>query len=201
MPPRYDIRISHYQFKRAYGASWLRIFYQRKYSYSEGFDSKSQCYDYVSDSMYSILGNASEYSPFGDKYEFLLEYPEIEGYNRWKQTDFPTKNKEKVGVSPVKGYENVSISWNIQYWGGLSVSLSPTSLLDGSIGNYYFWFSICYLKNVGDYDDKMPGPSLIHEVILWMRVSDIFFPTYANHRFFLTHLVFSLVTIFAIINC
>ena len=189
MHPRYDVRIGHYQFKRAHGASWLRIFYQRKYSLSEGFESKTQCSEYISDSMYSILEQSSHYSPQEGKYEFLLEYPGIRGYNHWKQTYFPTNVSDSIGTYPVEGYENISISWdrNIHEWGGLALSLTSFTLIDGSIGVNDFWYSICYLKNVGSYDDKMPGPELVHEVILWMRISDIFYPTCRIHRHFFTH--------------
>ena len=92
----------------------------------------------ISERKYSILSEVQEW-PHSGKYEFLLQYPELEGYNRWKQTNFPLSEAYYQGKQEVEGYENVSITWTTRQWAGLQNS-TGCSLLEGSISvtNWYY---------------------------------------------------------------
>ena len=180
MAPHIDVGVNHYQFKRAKGLSWVRIFYQKKTTDSDGFDSKEQCFHFTSSpQQYSILAEASKY-PKNEQglYEFLLEYPGKAGYNHWMQPEYPFNITTSPVNQTVEGYQNVSVSWTLYHWGGLLLSSNSCAFLDGSTGPQEFWYSICYLKNCGKYGSQFPGNGeLANEVILWQRISSIFFHT------------------------
>ena len=132
----------------------------------------------------------------------MLEYPGIPGYNRWKQSIFPTKEPNNISKSAATGYSPVSISWNGSFWGGLSRSISIYALLDGSFDkksqNFAWYYVVGFLStcSISSYQKVFPGPSTtVNTVLLWMRIPDIeasFFCTASNIHSSLPRFIFVL---------
>ena len=160
--------------------TWLRIFY---HNMQQGgpFANQSEARHSISDYKYSILEDVSidpKYKYKG-KYEFLIEFSDTKGYNWWRQSIFPLyeDDNESIG-SNVTGYEDVSIRWRDNNWGGLAHTVREhrgciPSLLDGSIKITNFYYTIGNNNCYGGYPKLTPsntGPG-VNEVTLWMRVS------------------------------
>ena len=174
--------IGKYHYKRFRGASWLRIFYHNA-KLGKGFNSESEAKSSNTKYKFSILEEVNdERYKFNGKYEFLLQFSERgEGFNWWRQTNFPLNEKDDdTTKNMVIGYENVSISWFEHEWGGLAKSiLSHGScvpcLIDGSIGSPNYHYAIGNYGCNGYFLDSTPSNEItaVDEVILWMRVPDI----------------------------
>ena len=163
--------------KIAHGCRWLKVFYHDSStssffsSYSEALSSKTQY-------KYSIIGEIDSKYQFNGKYEFLLEYPGIDGYNRWRQTYNPKDNPETSGQAAI-GYEGVNISFPGRFWGGLVRSTNSNTAFEGSAGHANWWFAIgCYNPEVSP--NLFPGPALsdtqyitVTKVFLWVRIDHI----------------------------
>ena len=176
--------ISKYHFKRFRGASWLRIFYHNA-KIAGPFSGDDEALSINEVNKFSILGeiNASDKYRYNGKYEFLIQFSQREGFNWWRQTNFPLneKNDESIGKS-VEGYENISITWNDWSWGGLAKTVlnyqgCPPCLLDGSIGisNFFYCIGSNACNNIyvnSTPPNENPG---IDEVVLWIRISDLIF--------------------------
>ena len=168
---------SNFRFKYDLNVYWMKIFHHN----STGniyFNSKSEALSCNSEKKFSLLGNLGEYDKIDGFFEFLLEYPELSGYNRWKQEVNPLLIAENSNLSPATGYQPISISWNGSFWGGLVKSSHSDTFLDGSTNIEYYWYSIGQLfdyKNTGGF----PGPNniIVKECILWLRIS----PNNINH--------------------
>ena len=74
--------------KNELGATWVKIFYQKVEKEGDAFKTNEDALSADNNNQFSILLEASQWSHHGP-YEFLLQYPEYSGYNRWKQTNFP----------------------------------------------------------------------------------------------------------------
>jgi len=174
--------IAVYYTKNQHGCIWLKIFHHNGYGGSM-FRDFSHALSSDEPNLYSILHKITDSYKINGKFEFLLEYPELSGYNRWKQSYHPIN--ENDDVRPVRGYEAISISWQTEYWGGLTKSSRiGNTLIDGSCGHSYWFYSIGAYQNnewiiakCPSTKNCIPGPSgSVREVILWVRVTttDIF---------------------------
>ena len=75
------------------GINWLLIFYH---------NTKNQDYFVVESlflfsntpTMFSLWGLITEEFKIDGYYEFLLEYPDYDGFNQWKQSKFPLDVQE-----------------------------------------------------------------------------------------------------------
>lgn len=119
------------------GSKWIRIFHHNNLKGTVYWDSLSQITTsggYESSYKQSVLYNLDAYKNKSNQYEFLLEYSDISGYNRWIQTSNPVNTIENV-----TGYKAINISWNTNSWYGLAKSNSGSTLLDGvkESGIYY----------------------------------------------------------------
>lgn len=138
---------------------WTRIFY---HNVNEGFfydkdevllyskeDPESQKY-----SILQELDNLKDSSEF----VFYLRYPEMdllgEG-NFWKQSSNPL-------VSSIENYEGISIKYSNNYWGGLELSSSDSTLIDGSVKNGYWFYAIGALHR---WKKGIPGPINSVEIV------------------------------------
>lgn len=156
------------------GAVWLRIFHHNNLNGTELWSSISQSsledgYDVLH--RQSILAYLDDYK--GESgFEFLLEYSDLEGYNRWIQSTNPLKTTKNSSMTKVPGYQSVSISWNTANWGGLAKSNSGATLLDGSIGNNNWFYAIGAKTN---YNGGIPGPNQVitGSVDLWVRIDNL----------------------------
>lgn len=150
--------------------AWLKIFRHKLDSVNpQYFDTRDPEYN-LEKNTFSILKLISNRFRIDGKFEFLLEYSNLNGYNQWKQTLNPLEEIEELGKS-VLGYEDVSISWNQNSWGGLVRSTSTVTLLDGSVGEGSYFYAIG-LKDVWSNYGSIPtyGSTNTDEVNLWVRV-------------------------------
>ena len=151
--------------KYAYDAAWAQILYHNTHRGTVLFASATEAKSSTAFDKYSILGNLDKFKTSGGVWEMLLEYPGVSGYNRWKQTSNPATTSESV-----TGYTAVNISWNSNSWGGLALSNSGSTLIDGSI-NHGNWFYA-----IGSYtawSGGVPGASsAVSHVSLWNRIDD-----------------------------
>ena len=158
------------------GATWLKIFYHDSSS-GKFFSNYSEVLKFSSSCKFSVIGEVDSKYKYKDKYEFLLEYPEFNKYNRWRQTLNPKDNPEVEGQK-AKGYEAIDIAYSGMYWGGLVKSSYTQSAFDGSAGHKYWYFAIgCYQS--WPSDNKFPGPAIyefnyyvVSKVILWVRIDN-----------------------------
>lgn len=89
-------------------------------------------------------------------YEFILEYPELNNYQRWKQTSNPVTTYDAVS-----NYTPIHISWTKDNWGGMarqnsSINTKTSCLLSGGIGTANWWYALCSYAN---YQGGIPGPN------------------------------------------
>ena len=154
-------------YKHAYHANWFLIFHHNS---AGGYFSNNELLMYYSDHKYSALGSLEKYRINGF-FEFLLEYPELDGYSRFIQISNPTQTKS------IEGYKKKHLSWETRGFGGLALS-SDTSYtyIDGTPGNAINWHYA-----IGSYtkwtDGYIPGPFYVgegkidlQEVNLWIRI-------------------------------
>ena len=123
---------------------------------------------------YSIIGSIDDNYRINDKFEFLLEYPSLAGFNQWLQT-INLANETETFITegkPSTEYEPISINFHTRYCGGLVKNLNPNTDIDGSTHHEYWYYSIAPYK----YNKKQyPGPNLydIYMTYLWLRVNPI----------------------------
>ena len=191
------------QTREEYGARWLKIFYHNSNN-KVFFASEKEALFVVSSQKFSFLKYLNKIQRYeSTKYEFLLEYPEIEGKNRWTQTLSP------LVASPGSdnGYNPINISWDGGNWRGLFIDKGAT-YLKGSYTEYWF-YAICSF-NKYNYNDTFPGPSVngvknysVKEAYLWIRIKDSGNPfsrcslNYKQQNVYFKHCIFiaSLLTV------
>ena len=147
------------------GATWLRLFHHnvKKNVY---WDSIAQSMiDGGYDSLYkqSILYSLASFKNKNNEYEFLLEYSDLGGYNRWIQSSNPIEATENVA-----GYKAIKTTWNADSWYGLATSSSGNAKLDGTKGNNYY-YGIGLLKPYPVYSKIYSKES----TDLWVRVDNL----------------------------
>ena len=154
--------------KYAYDAAWARVFHHNTH-WGEVFYSNANSWAEAKSSntvdKYSVLGNMANYKTSGGVWEMLLEYPGVAGYNRWKQTSNPATTNESI-----TGYSAVNVSWTSNVWGGMALSNSGSTFMDGSVnhGNWYY-----AIGTASKWSGAIPGPSdPISHVNLWNRIDD-----------------------------
>ena len=156
-----------YETKTQYEAIWLKVF-----DHDSGaggfFQSKTEALNCSITNRYSILYILDSRFKINGKYEFLLEYPELVGYNRWLQTNSPIDETEQSGKT-AEGYEAISITWDASYWGGLVKSTRSTTFLEGSTKSTSIaWYGIGYIST--QYSPQHAGPGVkVKKAVLWVR--------------------------------
>ena len=161
--------------KYEFGVPWLKIFYHN--STNCAFFTKESEIQYIDTAeKFSLLGRITNEFKLEGSYEFLLQYPEVKGYNRWKQTSYILET-----TGSTTGYEanQEDISWSMSYWKGLArTTTTSETFIDGSFNSGWYWYS---LGAKGGYSSKnrFPGPSTSYgngpsvlEVYLWIRVNN-----------------------------
>ena len=149
-------------------ALWILVF---RHNVTFGYFSKNDVLKCNKPGKYSILGRIDDFE-IDNKYEFLLEYPELNGlYNRWTQTSNPAKSTE------VEGYNEISASFKDNNWIGLTLSTSTDRcFIDGANGSWFFAIGQYnkweYGEIAGPYPSNKPNTNyLFYEVSLWERIS------------------------------
>ena len=72
-------------YKTAFGKQWKKIFYHDlpKSSLFNSFEEGMKCFE---ENKYSLLYSINDEHRINGYYEFLLEYPDFKGFNRWIQS-------------------------------------------------------------------------------------------------------------------
>ena len=154
--------------KSQFGVSWIQVFYHDSTISKAWFNSSSV--EFINEEgKYSILCKLESFRIHG-YFEFLLEYPEHPGFNRWKQTSNPTISHTVTGYSPIG-----KLTWTQNNWNGLALSSDSSCFIDGSPekGDWYY--------SIGQYEQwifgSLAGPiyhnesnSYTSKVYLWCRI-------------------------------
>ena len=169
--------------------SWVLIF---QHIVDDGNDffkrDMNECLYSNTERKFSRLGyvsqNLNKFKNEAHKYEFLLEYPDINRSNHWMQAVFPTNAQGGTDI----GYEEIRCDMKGHSWGGLSLS-STNTFIDGSPGNNNSWhYPICQFLNYTPDLYCMPNPldgepdvttdekySCVKYVRLWIKINNKFF--------------------------
>ena len=155
---------------------WLLLFYQNIYTINDFIKEESEFLYVNQRTKFSIFKFINEDFKYDNFYEFLLEYPSLEGYNQWKQGLFPLDCNESEGDKTVDFQADSStLSWSYLFKGLISSSAVSDTFLDGSVDNDKWWYSIgakrAYTKQL------FPGPATKGEsgislstVYLWIYI-------------------------------
>ena len=158
---------------------WLLLFRHDMHEKEIYFSNENEFLFSNTKEKFSILGTLDDSFLINQKFEFLLEYPDVEGFNIWTQTINPLNAIPEQS----NGYVPVKESFTENSWNGLSRSSSVNSFLDGSPTNET-WFYAIGLK--GSWLEKsIPGPYDLgqdkysnnlakyatYEVKLWIRIN------------------------------
>ena len=112
---------------------WLLLFHHNT---TEGgfFSDKESAKFSLDESKFSILSHLHIIPKINQIDEFLLEYPGLSHrYNWWRQSLNPLSEIEVNGDGSQNssGFEPISLNWTVSNFGGLMVSISGCTLLDG----------------------------------------------------------------------
>ena len=162
--------------KTNFNKKWLLVFHHKINNGQPIFSVKEEVEYINEENRYSILGEVDERFRQRGRYEFLLEYPALEGCNIWTQTISPLYAQPELE----NGYKPIQITWTENNWHGLSLSSNPNSFIDGSPGHDWYFYSIGLKKPWSQY--QIPGPYdtryspynnskyYTYEVHLWLRI-------------------------------
>ena len=158
-------------YKNAYSADWVEILYHNNENGAVLFSNETDAKTARSANKLSLLSDMAKYK-YNDKFEYLLEYDNISGYNRWTQTSDPTTTSNSV-----TGYNAVNVSWTANSWAGIAKSTETAkTFIDGSPGNANWWYAIGSYQKFTSSDGTVGIPaSTISEKggeHLWVRVAD-----------------------------
>ena len=160
------------------GAVWKKVFYHNSRNGTvlwTGGDAEALSSNTAD--KYSILGQLEDYRNSSGQLEFLLEYPEMTGYNRWLQTSNPATSSPHI----VTGYTPVGTpTWTTQSWAGLARTMnSANSFIDGNTalgtGTTNWYYSLgCRISWPTTAPYGIPGPNgTVQEVELWVRIDNL----------------------------
>ena len=141
--------------------TWLKMMYHNAENGTLFFNSTN-----VKLNFHPHLYSICQFMPCFDNngFEFLLEYPELNKHNNWFQTSCPTLYSDSV-----VGYRAIDVQMTLEKWGGLSLSTSADTWMDGSPGDGNWWYATgCYSV----FNGGIPGgnSSVVQEYYLWVRV-------------------------------
>lgn len=148
-------------------ALWQLVFYHdlNKATY---FEKKEDAYECNEEGRYSRLNNINKLYRINGKYEFLLEYPEINKSNQWRQTLNPLHQNQSTKDVNATGYEEINIQMNDKKWGGMFYFSGKKCLLAGS-SNFYWHYAIGTCTD--EFAPYFPGPEVYSKIVkLWIRM-------------------------------
>ena len=163
-------------------SKWLKVFYH-DCTGQNFFESEEQALYSTDPKKYSILANISSKHKINHKYEFIIFWPSLQQYHRWRQVKNPIYDIEQnIGLYQVEGFETIypkEIPEADQRFGGLvKTAISDgeynNSLLNGIPGTNWWYYSIgMYTKSKQYYKDNgIPAviPNLTNIVSLWLLI-------------------------------
>ena len=168
---------SLFEYKVFEHATWLKIFHHKMKVANDRFDDFDEALFCNKANKFSILSKINDRYKIMGKYEFLLLYPGIAGYNRWLQSVFPLYENDENGKTQARGFQKVNLTWGVNKFKGLVRSMIHSdvncipSLIDGTIGSQDWFYAIGYIKTCSQvFQTSIPGPDIsANEVILYIR--------------------------------
>lgn len=155
----------HFETKTFGGATWLKVYYTNSKNGTVLWKDIDELGFSLQAYKWSILGMLPYFYNNTWKYEFLLEYPSLGKYNRWRQTSNPL-----LADQSVSGYSAVNVSMTQNNWGGLALSSTKgtSTIIDGSPSATTWYYAI---GQQAAYQGGIPAndPS-VQEVYLWIRI-------------------------------
>ena len=155
----------HFETKEFNGSTCLKFYYSNSKNRTVVCKDVDELGFSLQAYKLSILGMLPYFYNNTWKYEFLLEYPSLGKYNRWRQTSNPLLAKQSV-----TGYSAISISMTENNWGGLALSSTKvtSTIIDGSPGVETWYYAI---GQQTAYQGGIPANNpAVQEVYLWIRI-------------------------------
>ena len=159
-----------------FNKSWLLLFHHDS-SQGDYFHDYSEIEYLNTKNKFSILGFINKNFQINGAYEFLLEYPNLNGYNLWKQTKFPLEVKEGGDSN---GYikDSCECEWKNDPFSGLMLSGNNNSFIDGCNGGFWYFAIGAKAADSQASPNTFPGPYdkvtgeffSVSEVNLWLHV-------------------------------
>jgi hypothetical protein len=177
-----DDTLTLFEVSEDHGAKWLKVF-EHNSTNETYFKNETEALYSLKKEKFSILKYLSRVNRFDSRYyEFFIEYPELAGFNRWRQRVNPLSVRSKTDV----GFEPVELTWEGYVISGLALSNFDTAtFIDGCSNNTgIWWYSIGAYKS-DENSDTFPGPRIWDEngngiyyfyarrVKLWIRVKEL----------------------------
>ena len=191
--------LNNITFKHDHNAMWVLLLHH--ISTKGDFFTPDNVKDITSENLYSRLKYLENYR-FNSQFEFLLEYPQLSGYNRWIQTSNPCTDGYDV-----KGFQEIDLTWKDIFSGLVLSSDSEYSFLDGNeglkinnwcfaIGSFQEWQTFPGKKSIpGPFSAAVqPDHELLTEVKLWVRFfQNTCAPRFLFHRIYFLFLYFTIL--------
>ena len=186
-------RINDNEYIRYKGAYFIKIFHQT-HNPNNLFkidDELEALYTgSLGDEKYSRLSIISEVFKVHSKYEFIINWPDLDDnpYYHWRQTNNPTKEVETIDKSTADGFEPIHNHTYYSKWGGLVKSTNTPgydigSYLDGVTDPRKWHFAIAmnnrseHYSNTGIpayHDTNNNKEYTAQECDLWLRLPNSF---------------------------
>ena len=177
-------------YKTAYGVKWEKIFYHDLpkssiFTYSEALE----CHETNKFSNLKKLGLKYQINEY---FEFLLEYPEKNGYNRWIQRKNPLETSHSNTDSDT-GFIPITLTWSHNF-GGLQIhNQTGISFLDCDKTTDNNWYTIATYRHYKT-SGYFPGPySIVHIAVLYVRVQEACYCQKSKIKIQLIHILFILI--------
>lgn len=162
-----------------------QLVFEHNFSISKCFTDTAEAKNSDKDGKFSILYdlNNTKYLMKDNFRHYILEYPELQLINAWKQTLSPTEEPEVERKYQATGFHPKITESPMKGWGGLvkttlpeAIKRVPTTYLDGNPGNNTWWYSVGMLCNFPEmYDDKgVPASDQVKtkQVCLWSAIRE-----------------------------
>ncbi|EAY03233.1 hypothetical protein TVAG_421210 [Trichomonas vaginalis G3] len=143
-----------------------------------------------------------------DEYRyFILDYPNLNKINSWRQRNSPTVEEEVANVTKAEGFERYVTDLPMSRWGGLVLNkINNYSLLNGNPGTVWWHYAVAMLCNEeGGYlskgypaskDDISKHEFITDRIRLWAKRSEVFpklvITCLKPNNYYLIHILFSL---------
>ena len=160
------------------GNKWLLVFYQFVQTGADFITEYDEFLFVNKENKFSIWKFIDDSFKINGYFEFLIQYPEIVGYNHWRQIKNPIKTSDHEDINIGFNTDGCNNSWPGFYCGGLvNSSNQGFAFLDGSVGIIDYWFTIgakkSYVKPL-----RFAGPVLpsgrgfeANKVLLWIKLN------------------------------
>ena len=163
---------------------WLQVFYHDSTGQNY-FANPEQAKYSLEDKKYSILANITNAYRVRGKFEFIIYWPSLQLYYRWRQTLNPLLDVETANVNEARGFEllhPIPDPSQAKFGGLVKSTIAEedtdtgkeyvSTLLDGCPGIYRWFYSIgMYVKSIPHWYNTGKIPSNYGQtdiVSLWL---------------------------------